>query len=96
MADSGVSERKVYRVAPDVLAREVRGETVLLNTRNEEYFGLDSVGTSMWQALEETGDLEQIVRRLLPIYAVEERELRKDVGDLLRKLQEAGLVEVAG
>ena len=35
--------------SPNVISQEVSGETVLLDLDSEHYFGLDSVGTRIWQ-----------------------------------------------
>ena len=89
------TELRAYTVPGEVLARQVRDETVLLNLESEEYFGLDAVGTRMWEVISETGDPETVIARLLLEYEVGEDELRKDLADLLRRLHEAGLLALA-
>ncbi len=82
-------------VAPDVLHQELGGETVLLNLANESYFGLDEVGTRIWQVLAETSSLPDVVTRLLEEYDVAPEQLRADVERLVTQLAEAGLVSTA-
>ena len=36
-------------IPPDVLLQELQGESVLLNLSSGRYFGLNGVGTRMWQ-----------------------------------------------
>ena len=79
-------------LAPDVLFQELEGETVLLNLRDESYYGLDDVGTRVWQLLGEHGDIERIVLTMLGEYDVEEATLRRDVAQLISALLDAGLV----
>jgi Coenzyme PQQ synthesis protein D (PqqD) len=76
----------------DVLHQELSGETVLLNLKTEHYFGLDPVGTRIWQLLGETSNAEDVVKTLLDEYEVEEAQLRADVERLLGELASAGLV----
>lgn len=57
-----------YVVSPDVLFREVDGEAVLLNLDSETYFGLDPVGTRMWQVLTESPSLDDARTTLLAEY----------------------------
>ena len=95
MAEDASGSRLSYRVATDVVSRGVRDETVLLNLESEEYFGLDPVGTRMWQVIEETGDPEEVIRRLLGEYDVEESVLRRDLADLIERLEKAGLLTPA-
>jgi hypothetical protein len=42
-----------YQISPDVLSQEVHGETVLLDLAGETYFGLNEVGTRIWQLLKQ-------------------------------------------
>ncbi len=96
MAEDAAGSRPSYRVATDVVSRGVRDETVLLNLESEEYFGLDPIGTRMWQVIEETGDPEEVIRRLLGAYDVEESVLRQDLADLIERLEKAGLLSSDG
>ena len=41
------------RISDNVLSQEVAGETVLLDLASESYFGLDEVGTRVWQMLKQ-------------------------------------------
>ena len=82
------------RIAPDVLHQELGGETVLLNLANEIYFGLDEVGTRVWQVLDETHSASDVVARLVEEYEVSEDQLRLDVEKLISELVEAGLVTI--
>jgi ornithine carbamoyltransferase len=77
-----------------VFAQEVDGEMVLLDMNSENYFGLDAVGTDIWQAMQENGSLQNVLETLLAQYEVEEDVLKKDLLTFLEKLQESGLVQV--
>ena len=52
-------------VSPDALFHVLKGESVLLNLQNDHYYGLDDVGTKMWQMLSEQSDMGAIVQGLL-------------------------------
>lgn len=80
------------RITPDVLHQEMGGETVLLNLANEKYFGLDLVGTRVWQLLNETQSANDVVTRLTEEYDVPTEQLRADVARLINELVAAGLV----
>ena len=81
-------------VPSDVLISEVGGESVLLNLKNERYFGLDDVGTQMWKTLVASDSIQAAYETLLAEYDVEANRLRQDLDDLIQKLLEQGLVEV--
>jgi ornithine carbamoyltransferase len=80
--------------ADTVFAQEVDGEMVLLDMNSENYFGLDAVGTDIWQAMQEEDTLKEVLAVLLTQYEVEEEILKKDLFAFVEKLQESGLVEL--
>ena len=80
--------------ADTVFAQEVDDEMVLLDMESENYFGLDEVGTAIWQAMQEKEVLQEVYETLLEQYEVEEEVLQKDLSDFIEKLLESGLVEV--
>ena len=80
--------------ADTVFAQEVDGEMVLLDMNSENYFGLDAVGTDIWQAMQENESLADVLAVLLDQYEVEEEVLKKDLLTFVEKLQESGLLEV--
>jgi hypothetical protein len=81
-------------VSPDVLFQELEGEAVLLNLKSERYFGLDDVGTRMWQLLAENGDVAAAHAQLLKEYDVDPARLQGDLAAFIARLGEACLVGV--
>jgi hypothetical protein len=79
-------------ISEEVLFQEVSGETVLLDLDSEQYFGLDAVGTRVWQLIGAGATAEGVVETLLDEYEVERDRLAADVAELLDKLAEAGLI----
>src|SRR5881628_2452195 len=73
-----------------VLVRQLGEESVLLNLESESYFGLDDVGTRMWDALTNTSSLEAAFEKLLAEYEVEPERLRSDLAVFVQRLAEAG------
>jgi hypothetical protein len=76
----------------DVISQEVSGETVLLDLGSECYFGLDTVGTRIWQLIKENGQLLTVYNTLLDEYEVEESQLRRDLEVLITEACERGLI----
>jgi hypothetical protein len=83
-----------FSVSQEVLSQEVSGETVLLDLQNESYFGLDAVGTRIWQLLQENNRLQQVFDIMLEEYDVDEKQLDKDLNELLGKLLDEGLIAI--
>ena len=83
-----------FSVSQEVLSQEVSGETVLLDMQSESYFGLDAVGTRIWQLLQEKHSLQEVFDVMLEEYEVEEKQLEKDLNELLNKLIDEELVTI--
>lgn len=83
--------------APDhVLVRQVGGEAVLLDLEHEECFGLDDVGTAMWEALNTASSVEEAYRALLADFDVDSATLRQDLNAMIERLMEARLLRKDG
>ncbi len=78
-----------------ILFRELSGEAVLLNLNSEHYFGLDEVGTRIWQELNSSSTIEEAFNKIYAEYDVDRATLEKDFHELLEKLIEQGLIKLS-
>jgi hypothetical protein len=78
-----------------VISQEVTGETVILDLESECYFGLDEVGTRIWQLIRDSGELRAIYNTLLDEYDVEASRLRTDLEALITDACERGLITLS-
>jgi len=85
---------KRVSISDAVIFQEIEGECVLLNMTSEQYYGLDNVGTRMWQLLSEHGKPSVVLEQLRKYYQIDEGTLRRDLGAFIAELQAEGLVEV--
>ena len=83
-----------FSISTEVLSQEVSGETVLLDLQSESYFGLDAVGTRIWQLLQEKSCLQQVFDTMLEEYDVDEKQLENDLNELLDKLIAEELITI--
>jgi hypothetical protein len=79
-------------VAPSVISRELSGEMVLLDLESGVYYGLDAIGTRVWQLLMQRNAVADICTTLLDEYNVAADVLRDDVSRLVGELCDKGLV----
>jgi Coenzyme PQQ synthesis protein D (PqqD) len=70
----------------------VDDDTVMFSPEQGAYFGLDAIGTRVWQLLEEPRSLEDVCATLRGEFDVDEETCRRDVEDLIEQLREASLV----
>ena len=90
-----ISLQDVVRVGPDVVFRILDGEAVLLNLKSGVYFGLNEMGTNIWNNLAENGSLEAVYSRILEQYAVEPEVVKSDLLRITGELLDKGLVSVS-
>lgn len=89
-----ISLEQRAKPTPDVLCQQVGGEVVLLDLASERYFGLDPVGSRIWQLLDQNLSLEQVLQHLNDEYDAPREQLRDDLLDLIKHLVDSGLVSV--
>lgn len=79
-------------IHPSVLSREVGGETVLLNLESGVYYGLDAVGTRVWNLLAQSKTLTDVCSIMVDEYDVAPDVLLRDLTALVRDLCEKRLL----
>lgn len=77
------------------MLRELDGESVLLNLDNGRYYGLDEVGTRLYELLNSSASVEAAIEAALDEYEVGEETLRGDLSELIARLMDEGLLEIA-
>jgi hypothetical protein len=82
-------------IANTVLHQPLDDETVLLHLTTETYYGLDDIGTRVWQLLGEHGEIDPVVASIVDEYGADEAVVRTDIERFVGELAEAGLIEVA-
>lgn len=86
--------QQTVTISDQVISQEVLQETVLLDLRNDCYFGLDAVGTRIWQLIGDSGTLQTVYDTLLDEYEVEASQLRADLEALITAASERGLISL--
>ena len=76
------------------MSQEVNGETVILDLNGESYFGLDNVGTRIWQLLHEDGDLKVVFDILQKEFDVDANTLSEDMKNFIDDLIARELVKI--
>ena len=85
-------ETQNITISEEALTQEVTGETVNLDLKSESYFGLDVVGTRVWQLLQEHGDIQKVFDAMLEEFDVDANTLASDMKNLVDDLIEKGLI----
>jgi hypothetical protein len=88
----GVTLADRVTVHPSVISRELAGETVLLNLESGVYYGLDSVGTRVWQLLQQDKTLADVCLVMVDEYDAPADVLQDDIATLVHELCEKQLL----
>jgi hypothetical protein len=83
------------KVTEDVLYQELQGQAVLLNLKTGVYFGLDPVGTRVWQLLEQHSLLAKILEVIVSEYEVPEARCAEDLLALVANMEQHELVTLS-
>lgn len=81
-------------VPKHVLVRFLDNESVFLNLETEHYYGLDEIGTRIWQAVAAAPYIEAAYEQLLSQFDVEAQHFRQNFSELLERLVNDGLLRV--
>ncbi len=77
---------------PEAAASRVGDETVILHLESGIYFGLDPVGTRIWELLDAPMTLAALKARLMGEFAVAEDVLSADVAAFLGQMLGHGIL----
>ncbi|HYR06917.1 MAG TPA: PqqD family protein [Longimicrobium sp.] len=90
------SPETTFRPGAQVGATGQGGHTVLLDYAGGQYYGLDEVGTRIWELVRDGNSLGAIVDRLADEYDAPRDVLQADASALLAELAARRLVRAEG
>lgn len=76
------------------ISTELEGETVILDMASGVYSGLDAVGTSIWNLLEQPITFSNLCQKIMEEYDVAEDACRTDVLSFLKDLADNKLITI--
>ncbi|WP_341526360.1 lasso peptide biosynthesis PqqD family chaperone [Nostoc sp. UHCC 0302] len=73
---------------------ELQGEAVILDINSGVYYGLNQVGASIWNLIQDPKTVKEIKDALLAEYEVDPQACETDILVLLEDLATKGLIEI--
>jgi hypothetical protein len=89
------TDTTTVKAVADQVSCKLGEEAVVLHLKNGVYYGLNPVGTTVWNFIQQPRRVSEIREQILQEYDVEEERCHRDLLDILEHLAGAGLVEVA-
>lgn len=84
-----------HRLAPNqdaVAARVIDGEAIIINLKTGVYYSTDKVGALLWELVEQSRRLDEMVQVILARYEVPRVQVEADVRRLVAELLAENLV----
>jgi hypothetical protein len=94
MSSHSISKDSIIVVIADQVSSDLADESVILNLKNGTYYGLNEVGSAIWQLIQEPKAVSDICESMLQEYDVDAQTCEKEVQSLLTDLLNAQLVEI--
>ncbi len=89
-----VTDNLKIKQSDEILFQDIEDELIILNISDENYLGLDQVGTRMWNVLLNCNTTKDAYDQLLEEYDVEPTTLKKDLNNFINNLLENNLVKL--
>jgi hypothetical protein len=80
--------------SPNQVSGVMHGETILLSSTTNQYYGLHEVGSRIWELIQQPRRVSSICSELCMDFDVDPVVCETDVRKLIQKLLDAGLVQV--
>lgn len=82
----------IQRNEKKFLANPLGDETVMMNTDNGDYLGLNSVATDIWSLLKEPRSVQNLLSEIAHLYDVSEEKCTAEVTIFLNKMVEQDML----
>ena len=79
----------------EIVASDIDGETVMMSIENGQYYGLDDIGSRIWELIEKPIKVSDLIDTLLERFDVDRETCERDVLKFLNELNEDRILEVA-
>jgi hypothetical protein len=99
-----LSQDKQAKMVEDLRVRVVRDkepifttlddEIVMLSTRAQAYFGLGTVGSEIWNMIEQPRRIDEICDALMEEFEIDGETCRRDVLEFVNDMIERGLARI--
>src|SRR5687768_12783270 len=90
-----IATTSVVAAAKDQVSSDLAGETILLSMQTAMYYGLDEVGSRIWELVRAPIRVSEVRDAIAREYDVDVERCEGDVLGFLRELAAKGLIEVS-
>ncbi|NEO30606.1 MAG: lasso peptide biosynthesis PqqD family chaperone [Symploca sp. SIO3C6] len=89
-----ISQASNVVAVKDQVSSDLEGESVILHLKSGTYYGLNDVGASIWNLIQEPKKVSELREAILEEYEVEPEQCEREILELLQQLAAKELIEV--
>ena len=86
-------DSKVQRTK-DVVSSDIDGETVMMSIEQGKYYGMDSIGSRIWELIKEPITMTDLCCKLVDEFDIDIPTCTKDVMKFMEQMDEEHLIKV--
>lgn len=76
----------------EIDATDLNGDKVMMDLERGKYFALNSIGSRIWELIENEITIKEIINKLLEEYEVDNDTCEKTVGEFIDRLSKEKLI----
>jgi len=80
---------------PEIVHTDMDGEVVMMSIEQGAYYGVDSIGSRIWNMLEEQTSIGDLCSRLCQLYDVGAEQCQQDVIHFLEEMAEHQIIKIS-
>jgi len=93
MKKSLITTDTVVSQIEEIVDSDIDGETVMMSIENGKYFGLDDIGSRIWELIEHPIEVSDLIDTLLERFDVDRETCERDVLKFLNELNEDRILQ---
>ena len=78
-----ISDNDILARNPEIISSKIDDEVVMMSVEEGKYFGLDSIGSTIWELLETPQSLKALIPQLLAQFEVSEEQCLQDCSSFI-------------
>ena len=78
---------------PDLIHANIDDETMLMSLTNGEYYGMNKVGSAIWELLENSISVAELIEKLSTMYEISVQQCEQDITPFLSNLQDKDIIK---
>ena len=96
MKTKEITTETVISQIGEIVASDIDGETVMMSVENGKYYGLDDIGSRIWELIERPVKVSDLIDTLLKRFDIDRETCERDVLKFLNGLNDDRILKVEG